>query len=180
MGFIFVLLPIILIMSKVTSIFFTMYLVSMEILIGFVVLVRINEEYIEFNRDGYKISIRYGISKTKFIITCKKVAVVHVEEQGRNLEIIIITKSRFRNKRIHPITISFLKKYPYAAQMYNKVKIDDPEEEYFYFIIKNGGYMKYTLLDDLYKSSVQAVFSDDAIEKIKEYRECSINPQVHK
>ena len=180
MGFIFVLLPIILIISKVTSIFFTMYLVSMEMLISFVVLVRFNEEYIDFNGDGYKISIRYGISKTKFIITCKKVALVHVEGQGRNLEIIIITKSRFRNKRIRPITISFLKKYPYAAQMYNKVKIDDPEEEYFYFIIKNGGFMKYILLDDLYKASVQAVFSDDAIEKIKEYREYSINPQVHK
>jgi hypothetical protein len=171
MCFIFVLLPIILIISKVTSIFFIAYLVCMELLISFVVLHRFNEEYIDFKRDGYHISIWCGISKAKFIITCKKVALVHVEGQGADLEIITITKSRFRNKRIHSIDISFLKRYPYVAQMYNKIKIEDPEEEYFYFIIKHGGFMKYILLDDLYKSSVHAVFSDDAIEKIKEYRE---------
>lgn len=180
MCFIFVLLPIILIMSKITSIFFVIYLCCMELLIGFVVIHRINEEYIDFKRDGYKISIWCGILKAKFIITCKKVALVHTEGRDRNLEIIIITKSRFRNKRINPVAISFLKKYPYVAYMYNKVKIEDPEEEYFYLIIKNGGFMKYALLDDLYRSSVQAVFSDDAIERIKEYREYSINPHLHK
>ena len=72
--------------------------------------------------------------------------------------------------------MNFLKKYPYAAQMYNNIKISDPEQTYFYFIINNGGFRKYNLLDELYKSCVGAIFSDDAIEKIKEYRENSINP----
>ncbi len=144
----------------------------------FVVILRINEEYIDFKLEGYKISIWCGIAKVKFIIICKKVALVHTRGQGKNLEIIIITKSRFRNKKIHPVDINFLKKYPYVAQMYNKIKIENPEEEYFYFIIKHGGFRKYILLDDLYKSCVQAVFSDDAIEKIKEYREYSYKPPL--
>ncbi len=176
MCFIFVLLPIILIVSKAISIFFVIYLVCIELLIAFVVLLRFNEEYIDFKWEGYKISIWCGIAKTKFIIICEKVALIHTGGYGRNLELIIITKSRFRNKRIHPIDINFLKKYPYVAQMYNKIKIQNPEEAYFYFVIKNGGFRKYVLLDDIYKSCVQAVFSDDAIEKIKEYREYSINP----
>jgi hypothetical protein len=180
MGFIFVLLPIILITSKITSIFFVIYLCCMELLISFVVIYRIDEEYIDFKQDGYHISIWCGIAKAKFVVTCKKVALVHTEGQDKNLEIIIITKSRFRNKKINPVAISFLKKYPYVAYMYNRIKIENPEEEYFYFIIKNGGFRKYILLDDLYKSSVQAVFSDDAIERIKEYREYSINPHIHK
>lgn len=180
MCFIFVLLPIILIVSKIINTFFIIYLVCIELLITFGMLLRFNEEYMDFKQEGYKISIWCGIAKLKFIIICEKVALIHTRDQGRNLEIIIITKSRFRNKKIHPIDISFLKKYPYVAQMYNKIKIQNPEENYFYFIIKHGGFRKYILLNDLYKSCVQAVFSDDAIEKIKEYREYSINPQLYK
>jgi len=55
-----------------------------------------------------------------------------------------------------------------------------PEENFFYFIINHGGFKKYVLLDDLYKSCEQALFSDDAIEKIKEYRDKVINPRNYK
>ena len=180
MCFIFVLLPNILIVSKIINVFFIVYLVCIELMITFVVLLRFNEEYIDFKLDGYKISIWCGIAKVKFIIICKKVALVHADGNGENLEVIIITKSRFRNKKINPVDINFLKRYPYVAQMYNKIKIQNLEETYFYFIINQGGFKKYILLDDLYRSCVQAVFSDDAIEKIKEYRECGINPHLHK
>lgn len=180
MGFIFVLLPIILIISKIINMFFVIYLVCIEIMIAFVILLRVNEEFMEFKLDGYKISIWCGIAKVKFIIICNKVALVHTIDQGKDLELIIVTKSRFRNKKINPMDIKFLKKYPYVAQMYNKIKTSDPEQTYFYFIISNGGYRKYNLLDDLYKSCVGAVFSEDVIEKIKEYREYSINPYKNK
>ena len=176
MCFIFVLLPITLIVSKIINMFFVIYLVCIEMLIVFDVIFRFIEEYIDFKWDGYKISIWCGIEKFKFIITCEKVALVHADGQGRNLEIIVITKSKFRNKRIYPVDIEFLKKYPYVAQMYNEIKIRNIEETYFYFTIKHGEFRKYILLNDLYKFCVQAVFSDDAIEKIKEYRDCSINP----
>ena len=171
MCFIFVLLPIMLIVSKIINILLVIYLVCNELLIAFVMFVRFNEEYIDFKLEGYKISIWCGIAKVKFIIICKKVAFVHTEDHGRNLELIIITKSKFRNKKIQSIDISFLKRHPYVAQMYNKIKIENPEETYFYLIIKHGGFRKYILLDDLYRSCVGAIFSDGAIERIKEYRE---------
>ncbi|MGH4126144.1 MAG: hypothetical protein ACREV6_24830 [Clostridium sp.] len=176
MCFIFVLLPIMLIVSKIANAYLVIYLVCNELLIAIVVILRFNEEYIDFKLEGYKISIWCGIAKVKFIIVCKKVAFVHTEDQGKNLELIIITKSKFRNKKIHLIDIYFLKNHPYVAQMYNKIKIENPEETYFYIIIKHGGFKKYILLDDLYRSCVGAIFSDDAIEKIKEYREYGINP----
>lgn len=180
MCFIFVLLPIILIVSKIINIFFVIYLVCIEIMIAFVILLRVNEEFMDFKLDGYKISIRCGIAKVKFIIICNKVALVHTINQGRDLELIIITKSRFRNKKINPIDIKFLQKYPCIAEKYNKIKISDPEQTYFYFTINNGGFRKYNLLDDIYKSCVAAIFTDDVIEKIKEYREYSINPYKNK
>lgn len=176
MCFIFVLLPNILIISKIINMFFVVYLICIETMITLVLLLRVNEEFIDFKLDGYKMSIWCGISKIKFIIICNKVAVVHAINKGANLQIIIITKSRFRNRRISPIDIKFLQKYPYVAQMYNKIKISDPEQEYFYITISNGGFRKYNLLDDIYKSCVGALFSEDAIERIKEYREYSINP----
>ena len=180
MCFIFILLPIILIVSKITNMFFVIYLVCMELMIIVVTLLRVNEEYINFKLDGYKISIWCGMAKVKFIVICKNVALVHTRDNGRNLEIIIITKSKFRNKEVKSVDKDFLKKYTYVAQMYNKLKVSDPEQMYFYFTINHGGFKKYNLLDDLYKSCVGAVFSDDAIEKIKEYKEYSINPREYK
>ncbi len=180
MCFIFVLLPIILIVSKIINMFFVIYLVCIEIMIAFVIFLRVNEETMDFKLDGYKISIRCGVAKVKFIIICNKVALVHAINEGRDLELIIITKSRFRNKKIAPLDIKFLQKYPYVAQMYNRIKTSDLEQTYFYFTINNGGFRIYNLLDDIYKSCVGSTFSDDAIEKIKEYREYSINPHRDK
>ncbi|MBU3127376.1 hypothetical protein [Clostridium tagluense] len=176
MCFIFVLLPIMLIVSKIANIYFIIYLIFNELLIVIVIILRFDEEYIDFKLEGYKISIWCGFAKDKFIIICKKVVFVHTENQGMDLEIIIITKSKFRNEKIHPLDIKFLKKYPYVARMYRKIKIENPEETYFYFIIKHGGFRKYVLLDDVYRSCVGAIFSGDAIEKIKEYREYCIKP----
>ena len=180
MCFIFVLLPIMLISSNIINLFFLIYLVFIEFMIFFVVFLRFNEEYIDYKLNGYKISIWSGIVKDKVVIMCKKVNLVHTSNQGKNLEIIIIMKSKFRNKQIHPVDINFFKKYPYAAQMYTKIKMQNPEESYFYFIINHGGFRKYILLDDLYRYCERAVFSDDAIEKIKEYRDYSINPHLNK
>jgi len=180
MCFIFVALPIILMLSRTINMFFIIYLVSIEMMIFFVLLVRIDEEYIDFKVEGYKISIWCGITKVKFILICKKVALVHAQGQGKDLGIIIITKSRFRNKKIYPIDINFSMKYPYVDQMYRDIKILKPEENFFYFIINHGGFRKYILLDELYKNCEQALFSDEAIEKIKEYRDKVINSRIYK
>lgn len=177
MCFIFVLLPIMLIISKSINIFLILYLICNELLIVMVMIFRFNEEYIDFKLEGYKISIWCGIAKVKYIIICKKIVFVHALDFGKNMGIIIITKSKFRNKKIYPIDIDFLKQYPYVAYMLYKIKIENPEQTYFYFIIKHGGFKKNILLDDLYRACVDAIFSDDAIEKIKEYRDCGINPR---
>ncbi|MBU3111546.1 hypothetical protein [Clostridium lacusfryxellense] len=162
------------------NLFFVIYLVCIEMMIFLGVMLRLNEEYMDFKLDGYKISIWCGIARVKFIIICKKVALVHVDGQGKDLNIVILTTSRFRNKKIHPIDIDFIKQNPYVAKMYYEIKVLMPEENYFYFTINHGGFKKYILLDELYKFCVSAVFSGDAIEKIKEYRDKVINLHVHK
>ncbi|MBX4260751.1 hypothetical protein KTC96_21575 [Clostridium estertheticum] len=171
MCFIFILLPIVLMISNIISMFFIIYLICIEVMITFVLLLRINEEYIDFKQNGYKFNIWCGIRRIKFIIICKKVDLVHTEGHGRNLKIIIITKSGFRNKRIRPVDINFFMKYSYVAKMYIEIKTKNLEKTYYYFVINNGGFRKYSLLNELYKTCGQAIFSDDAIENIKEYRD---------
>lgn len=171
MSFIFVLLPIALFISKIFNVFYIIYLVIIEFLILDVILLKLNEEVLEFKVDKSKAIIRYGLMKFKYMVLCDKIALVHVEEKEKLFDIIILTKSKFRNKRIYTVSLAFLKKYPNIAYVYNKIKIKNPNDDYFYFSIKKGGYKKYILLDALYKNSEDAIFTDEAIEKIKEYRQ---------
>ncbi|MPM35032.1 hypothetical protein SDC9_81622 [bioreactor metagenome] len=81
----------------------------------------------------------------------------------------IVSKSRFRNKRLGHLDFRVLEKYPEVEKVYNKVKM--PEEgPYFFFIIRKGGMRKYLLLNLLYKYCSNAIFTESAVERIKETR----------
>jgi hypothetical protein len=78
--------------------------------------------------------------------------------------------SKFRNKKIKPIDEDFIKKYTYVAQQYYKLKKLRPEENFFYLTINKGGFHKYRLLDLIYRNCVHAHYTEEAVERIKEYR----------
>ncbi|MGL4730715.1 MAG: hypothetical protein ACRCW0_03930 [Clostridium sp.] len=169
MGFIFILLPAVLIYTKVFSTFFIIYLIIVELLIFQVILIRYNEEHLAFKQVGNKILVEVGVLKRKYMLTRDKVAIVHVIKSSKNFDIVIITKSRFRNKRLKHADFRFLEKQPEICKYYNRVRLES-DDPYFYFVVKKGGVKKYLLLDFLYKTCVGAAFTDDAVEKIKEYR----------
>lgn len=170
MGFIFLILPFALMLSKKFTWFFIVYLAIIEGLIFIVILANINSEYLKFEYDNYKLKIKAGLLKEEINIICDKVAFIHTEKEGKDLEIIIIASSRFRNKSFKPVDVLFLRKYPYVAHHYYRIKKLHPEDEYFCLKITKGGFMKYKLLDYIYKGCVYAYFTDEAVERIKEYR----------
>ncbi|KAJ49150.1 putative integral membrane protein [Clostridium tetanomorphum] len=174
MSFIFFILPIVLILTKIITMFYIVYLVVIECLIIIAIMAKINAESLKFNYDGYKIKVLSGIRREQVNITCNRVVFVHAEDVKSSIEkdffIVLISDSKFRSKKMLPINEKFLKMYPYAAFYYKKIKILNPEKEYFFTIIKRGKLYKYELLDNIYKSCVYAIFTDEAIEKIKEYR----------
>jgi hypothetical protein len=183
MCFIFFILPIILIASKKFYIFYIIYLVIIELLIFLAICIKINKESLMFGYDEYKLKINLGVARKNINIGCDKVVLVHVENivskdtGGKDFKIVLLAKSRFRSERMMPISINLLKNHPYIAYQYNRIKIMHPEDEYYYTIIRRGGINKYPLLDLIYKNCVYAEFTEEAVEKIKFYRE---NSQYYK
>lgn len=170
MCFIFFILPFALLIANKFDVFFLTYLAIIELLILTTIVITINAGYLKYDYDNYKIKIKQGLFKVEFNLVCNKVVLVHTEGDGTQFNIILLTTSRFRNKKIKLIDQEFLKNNSYVAHHYYKLKKQHPEEEYYYFIITKGGFIKYKLLDTIYKSCVSAVYTEEAIEKIKEFR----------
>lgn len=179
MGFIFVLLPIALYISRVFNIFFILYLMVVETLVLFSMLIRYNEEYLSYNINGTKLHIVTGATKIKYSISSEKVAIVHVLPNEKYFDLMIVTKSRFRNKRLHHLDFRVLERYPEVEKIYNKLKM--PEEgPYYFFYVRKGGIKKYLLLNFLYKHCVSATFSESSVEKIKEVIKFKDKPHLKK
>lgn len=168
--FIFFVLPLILFLSGRFNIFLFIYLFVIELLILIAIVININNNYLKYSVENYKLKIKLKKFGESINILCDKVAMVFAEGKNSNMEIIIITTSKFRNKNIKPIDENLLKKYPYLAHKYYIIKKHHPENNYFYIIINKGGYNKYRLLDLIYKNCITAYYSEEAIERIKEYR----------
>ncbi|MCY6485612.1 hypothetical protein OW763_14855 [Clostridium aestuarii] len=169
MSFIFFILPIISISTGSLNAFFLIYLTTIQILIVIAVIKRVNKENLKFKYNN-KIKIESGILKNRYTILCDKVNIVHTINKEKDLKIIMILSSRFRNKKINKIDSKFLKKYTCMKKYYHNLKCEKHSEKYYYLVINKGGYSKYQLLDMIYRYCVQAYFTEEAIENIKEYR----------
>lgn len=170
MGFIFLILPLILFVSRQYNYFFISYLCIIEILILSALINRVNYENLKYEYNNYKIIIKRGMLLETIQILCEKVVLVHTTKKGNELEILLLTTSRFRNRKVKLVDVEFLKYYSYPSYFYQKAKRLHPETQYYYILIKEGKMKKYALLNLLYRGCVQAHFTEDAIERIKEYR----------
>ena len=178
MCFIFFIIPAILIYTKKLSLFYIVYASIIQFLIVVSMFVKRHNEYVKFEIiENYKLYIELGLFKRKINMLCDKIEIVHVKSFKRksdgkeDFKIIIVTSSRFRSKYIVPVNPKLFQLYPYVAYRYKKRKIIHPEKSYFFTVIKKGKLYKYVLLDMMYRRCVNAEFTDEAIDKIKEYRE---------
>lgn len=176
MGFIFFILPVILLFLKILDMFFLIYLVAIELLIVIAIIAKINMERLRFSYNNGKICISSGIRKEITIIPCEKVKFVHTQEIIRKYDrekdfiIIILLSFNVRSRKIYPINEKFLKENPFVAYKYNKLKTLMPENNYSFTVISKGRLFKYKLLDLIYSKCVNASFSEESIDKIREYR----------
>lgn len=163
-------LPIMLYISGQTNIFFIIYLSALEMLILFFLAFMANKETLDYKVDIYKIVVSIGFPEKNISLSCEKVELVHAEGTGQDMKLVLIGKSKLRNKYVKPIDIKFLMENPYAGYYYGRLKKKNPEIQYFYTIIKAGGYKKYSLLNEIYIGCTGLSFTEEAITKIKEYR----------
>ena len=167
----FLLLPLIAFLSQIKSIFLWSYLGVIELLIVVACINKLNYHNIRFSCINNKLKFKSGLFSKESVILCDKVAVVHTDKSKEEMEIILISTVRFRNRYLKPISKGFLKKYPEALEEYIKAKKMNPEESYYFQVIRRGALKKYILLDIIYRNCVRASYTASAIENIKIARE---------
>ena len=170
LGFIFFVMPLILFLTQRFNLFFFIYLTIIELLMLLAALISMNNNYIKYSVDGYKLKLRFKRFGEEFNIICDKVALVHVEGSNQEMNIVMLMTSKFRNKKINAVDEEFLRKYQYLSHHYYKMKKLNPEINYFYIVVTKGYYHKYRLLDMIYRNCVKAQYTDETVERIKEYR----------
>ncbi|QGU94129.1 hypothetical protein GOM49_02330 [Clostridium bovifaecis] len=80
MGFIFILLPTIVYISKTFSAFLLIYLAIIEILVIVVMLIKLDKETLKFEY-GSRLKVHNGIFRDRYSIDCDKVEVVHTTKK---------------------------------------------------------------------------------------------------
>lgn len=161
-----VICPFGLLASGVMSKFLIIYLCVIECLIIFAVLRKINSYKLEYKLYNNRIKYKVGLFSKGNSIICDKIKLVHTVGSGNNIEIILITDVKLKSTYVKPITKSFYKKYP---ELLEKVRIifNNEKSTLYYISINQGSFKKYLLLDTIYKNSVKAKYTDNAIENIK-------------
>ena len=104
---------------------------------------------------------------TYSLVQCDKVAIVHTNKSNENLEIIIITSIRYKNKKLKLISKDFINKNKEVADEYIRIKKIRNDAAYYFQVINCGELNKYILLDNIYKNCVNAIYTSSAIESIK-------------
>lgn len=177
MCFVFFVMPLFPFVYNKTTPFYLTYLAIIEVLIFLSIIIKINKERLDFIYKAGKIILKFGLIIEPVKIICSKVLYVDIEiiegdkSKFQDFKIILLSNSRFRTKKSKNITNDFLKKYTLVAFHYKKFKERQPENEYYYLTINSGGLGKHALLNTIYKGCVNAGFSEEAVEKIKLYRD---------
>lgn len=181
MGFIFFILPTILFISKEWSLFYIAYLCVIEVLILISIFAKRNSNYLRYNCNSLRLKLKLGVLRESITIFCNKIFFIDVEEVDneyydfKDFNIIILMASQSRSKNVLLLSDKFLNKHPNILKCYNKLIKVQPDKKYYYLIIRKGGLVKYVLLDTMYRNCVNAEFTEESIEKIKEYRKYNKN-----
>ena len=162
-----IILPIAVILTNLTTIFYLSYLGVIEFLIVISIIIRLNYYKVIYRCSNNKLIFKIGIFTKENLIICDKVALVHTNKSDYDLEIVIITSVKFKNRSLREIDKNFFRRYPQVESEYNYIKKLNPDKEYYFQVIKRGGLKKYLLLDIIYKNCVKAIYTEESIQNIK-------------
>lgn len=167
MAIIALLLPLVLVITGMLSIFYISYVVLIYILIVLAVIIKLNSYKVEYRYLNNRLLFKAGIFAKEYLIICDKVVLVHTNKSDYDLEIILITNVVFKNRGLRPVDNNFLKKYPQIVEHYNAIKQLNHSKDYYFQVVRRGGLKKYLLLDVIYRNCVKAIYTDESIQNIK-------------
>lgn len=162
-----IILPVTLMLTGLTNIFYLSYLIFIKILIIMSIIIKLNTYKVEYRYLNNRLIFKTGIFTKEYLIICDKIVLVHTNKSDYDLEIILITNVVFKNRALRPVDKNFLKRYPQVLQEYENIVQLNPEKSYYFQVIRRGGLKKYLLLDCVYKNCVKAIYTDESIQNIK-------------
>lgn len=165
MVFLAIFLPSITYLAYISNLTMLIFLSIIEVLIFIVIIMKFNSCNLKFYYKNNILKLKSGIFSGYTYIQCDKVLLVHTDRNNDEIEIIIITSRK--NKKTKVITRKFKNKYRDIEDEYMRLKRIDQNTIYYFQIIKYGELKKYMLLDNIYKSCVNAIYTEAAIENIK-------------
>ena len=115
------LLPLVLILTNLFTLFYISYLIVIEILICMALIIKFNSYKVEYRCVNNRLMFRTGIFTKENLLICDKVVLVHTNNCDYDLEIVIITSVVFKNKSLRPVEDNFLRRYPQIGKYYNKI-----------------------------------------------------------
>lgn len=165
MVFLAIFLPSITYLAYISNLSMLIFLSIIEVLIFIVIIMKFNSCNLKFYYKNNILKLKSGIFSAYTYIQCDKVLLVHTDRNNDEIEIIIITSRK--NKKTKVITRKFKNKYRDIEDEYMRLKRINKNTIYYFQIIKYGELKKYMLLDNIYKSCVNAIYTEAAIENIK-------------
>lgn len=163
----FIILPIVIYATGQTKFQFMIGLIILEFLIILAVIAELNMYSLKFICHNNRLKIQQGLMTDSNLILCDTVRIVHTEKKQGDINIIIITNRKVRNKYMKVVGDKFLKRHEEVYNEYRKMKRINPDTLYYRTIIRAGGVKKYLLLKEIYSNCVKAVYTASAIESIK-------------
>lgn len=165
MVFLAIFFPSITYLAYISNLSMLIFLSIIEVLIFIVIIMKFNSCNLKFYYKNNILKLKSGIFSGYTYIQCDKVLLVHTDRNNDEIEIIIITSRK--NKKTKVITRKFKNKYRDIEDEYMRLKRIDQNTIYYFQVIKYGELKKYMLLDNIYKSCVNAIYTEAAIENIK-------------
>ena len=162
-----IILPIVVVLTNMIKLFYLFYLGIIEFLIVISIIVRLNYYRVIYRCSNNKLIFKTGIFTKENLIICDKVALVHTSKSDYDLEIIIITTVKFKNRALREVNKNFIRRYHHIEKEYNYITKLNPEKSYYFQVIRRGGLKKYLLLDSIYKNCVKAIYTEESIQNIK-------------
>lgn len=162
-----IMLPMTLLITGLTKIFYVSYVCFVEFLIVISIIIKMNGYKVEYRYLSNRLVFKTGIFTKENFIICDKVALVHTNKSDYDLEIVLITNVVFKNSALRLVDKNFLKRYPQITKEYDSIKQINPKNEYYFQVIRRGGLKKYLLLDSIYRQCVKAIYTDESIQNIK-------------
>lgn len=170
LGFIFVFLPVALILSNKKNDIYLIYLCIIELLIVMEIYRQSLNHLMDLKYCNSRLKIKHGLIGISYSINCEKVVYVHAIGENEKMEIIIGFKGKIKKKVFKPIDNSVLRKYKEIREYQSSLSEDNKSTRISYYSFLKGGYIKYTFLDSLYKYCPNAKFSNSTINRIKDFR----------